>query len=462
MDFSPKSVEDIVVSSNESRDRLRSLCEGRYPRSRSRSMVIALTGPNGTGKSSLARLLPAELEQAYFRHKVSPTDSTGYQYVECTKHDGAIQMERLRRLTTLGPPPGLGRTYIICDEIDNLSLQTQQELYDLTYDAHIVWIFTSNHRKDIHPRLLDIAIDIFLDAPSENDLAALAGRVATARGVTLFEREARDIAKQCNHSWRPVISKVDAVIAGRIASPLSMRSFCDGKRLDRYGSVTRPRGTEEDYPPRYIDEIIFSNTESHDVVERLITGVSRPPKDQSMGILIFGRPNSGRKTLASLLPTAIEQCAYGDYGEPGGTITIRCRSGSAGQSQIREIKEQLQRTCLETVSRCRYVTLIDIEDLSTDAQQDLKSLMNTPHVVFVLIANRIVRLDNGVLDRCSHKIYMEFPKSYLLETLARSVLIPLEPLTLSSVVCEVLAIEPRSYSALFIELQRRKRDIVIS
>jgi hypothetical protein len=181
-----------------------------------------------------------------------------------------------------------------------------------------------------------------------------------------------------------------------------------------------------------------------------------------MGILIFGRPNSGRKTLASLLPTAIEQCAYGDYGEPGGTITIRCRSGSAGQPQIREIKEQLQRTCLETVSRCRYVTLIDIEDLSADAQQDLKSLMNTPHVVFVLIASRIARLDNGVLDRCSHKIYMEFPKSYLLETLARSVLIPLEPLTLSSVVCEVLAIEPRSYSALFIELQRRKRDIVIS
>lgn len=451
MDFSPKSVQDVVISSDESRYRLQTLYEGRYPRSRSRSMVITLTGPNGTGKSSLARLLPAALERAYFRKRLSAAEQSQYEYVECTKHDGAIQLERLRRLTSLGPPPGLGRAYIICDEVDNLSPTTQEEIYDLTYNVHIVWIFTSNHRKDIHPKLLDIAIDIFLDAPSEDKLAALANRIATSRGVVLFEREAREIAQQCKHSWRPVISKVESLIAGRISNPLSMKTFCDGKRLDRYGSVTRPRGTEEDYPPRYIDEIIFSSAESHDVVERLVTGVSRAPEDQSMGILIFGRPNSGRKTLASLLPTAIEQCAYGDYDEPGGQLVIRCKSGKEGQSQIVEIENQVRRVCLESVSRSRYVTLIDVEEFSTDAQQDLKSVMNTLGVVFILVTSRISKLDNGVLDRCPHKIFMSFPDETQLRPLVKSILIETISSPSEETVERILSPPPKNYADLFIK-----------
>ena len=62
MSFAPTQISDIVVASDESRQRLKDLCSGLYPRSNTRSMIVLLTGPYGTGKTCLAEMLPAALE----------------------------------------------------------------------------------------------------------------------------------------------------------------------------------------------------------------------------------------------------------------------------------------------------------------------------------------------------------------------------------------------------------------
>ena len=410
MSFAPTQISDIVVASNESRQRLKDLCSGLYPRSNTRSMIVLLTGPYGTGKTCLAEMLPAALEHAYFRHRTPRTEPFPYRYIDCRKTpvSGSV-IDDIRRVTELGPPPALSRNYVICDEIDNLSIDDQQQLYALTYQSRVVFILTSNHRAKIDSRIVDSAIDIILDSPSEEHLKDLALRIATAKNAILFEQEALDIAKRCNHSWRPVEAYVEAVIANRVAQPITLKEFCDRKRIDRYGRPDRPRVSEADYPPQYIDEILISNPESKNVVERLVTGFSRPPADRAMGILIFGKPNTGRKSLAALLPTSIEQCAYGDNTEPTGFSTYICLGGREGEAQINEIATLLNLVCLETVSHLRYITLIDAERLSVDAQRNLKSLMNRPGVVFILVATRIMTIDAGVLDRCVHRIYFGNP-----------------------------------------------------
>ena len=460
MSFAPTQISDIVVASNESRQRLKDLCSGLYPRSNTRSMIVLLTGPYGTGKTCLAEMLPAALEHAYFRHRTPSTEPFPYRYIDCRKTpvSGSV-IDDIRRVTELGPPPALSRNYVICDEIDNLTADDQQQLYALTYQSRVVFILTSNHRSKIDSRIVDSAIDIILDSPSEEHLKALALRIATAKNAILFEQEALDIAKRCNHSWRPVEAHVEAVIANRIAQPITLKEFCDRKRIDRYGRPDRPRVSEADYPPQYIDEILISNPESRNVVERLVTGFSRPPADRAMGILIFGKPNTGRKSLAALLPTSIEQCAYGDNTEPTGFSTYICLGGREGEAQINEIATLLNLVCLETVSHLRYITLIDAERLSVDAQRNLKSLMNRPGAVFILVANRIMTIDAGVLDRCVHRIYLGAPDFALLCPLITSMLEPESPVQTPAIAMEIAGIQWSSYLNLFVHAKRALRAI---
>jgi len=459
MSFAPTQISDIVVASKESRQRLQDLCSGIYPRSNSRSMVILLTGPYGTGKTCLAEMLPATLERAYFKHRAPSAKPFPYRYVDCRKTpvSGNV-MEEIRRVTELGPPSGFYRNYVICDEIDNLNPNEQQQLYALTYRPQVVFILTSNHRSKIDDRILGNAIDIILDSPSEAQLKDLALKVATSRNAVLFEHEAIDIARRCNHSWRPVVSHVEAIIANRVSQTITLKEFCDRKRIDRYGRPDRPRHSEADYPPQYIDEILISNAESRNVVERLVTGFSRPPPDRAMGVLIFGKPHTGRKSLAALLPPSIEQCAYGDNTEPVGFSTYVCLSGREGEDQVNEMATLLNQACLETVSHLRYITLIDAERLSIDAQRNLKSLMNRPSAVFILVVNNLTAIDAGILDRCVHRIYFGVPEPLQLHPLITSMFASIGTCPTPSLLDRLTQCRWSDYSELYVSILRERKS----
>jgi len=460
MSFAPTQISDIVVASKESRQRLQDLCSGIYPRSNSRSMVILLTGPHGTGKTCLAEMLPAALEHAYFKHRAPSAKPFPYRYVDCRKTpvSGNV-MEEIRRVTEFGPPSGLHRNYVICDEIDNLTANEQQQLYALTYRSQVVFILTSNHRSKIDDRILGSAIDIVLDSPSEAQLKDLALKVATSRNAVLFEHEAIDIARRCNHSWRPVVGHVEAIIANRVSQTITLKEFCDRKRIDRYGRPDRPRHSEADYPPQYIDEILISNAESRNVVERIVTGFSRPPPDRAMGILIFGKPHTGRKSLAALLPPSIEQCAYGDNTEPVGFSTYVCLSGREGEDQVNEIATLLNQACLETVSHLRYITLIDAERLSIDAQRNLKSLMNRAGAVFILVVNHLTTIDAGILDRCVHRIYLEIPSIEQLRGLASAFFHKQDSVTYNNNLESIKFESIKSFTELYLHMSRTVAQI---
>lgn len=168
-----------------------------------------------------------------------------------------------------------------------------------------------------------------------------------------------------------------------------------------------------------------------------------------MSILIYGRPNSGRRTLASLLPSAIEQCAYGDPKEVCGVSTFLCATGSLGLAQTAEISNLLRLKCLETVSQQRYIVLIDVERYSAAAIRNLKSLMNVVNAVFILVTSSIAQIDEFVRDRCRHKIHMRFPTPQQLHPLATSIAESLVSGSAVDVVDLALNAAPRTYSELF-------------
>jgi energy-coupling factor transporter ATP-binding protein EcfA2 len=405
-DFTPKSVADIVVSSPQSRVTLEQLTNGQYPLPANRSTVIVISGPYGSGKTCLAKLLPQAIEEAYGR-STNMEEPVPYLYVDC--RSGAIGrsiLHKIEEMTTFVTPDNASRHYILCDEIDNLSAAAQEELHQLTFRSSIVWIFTTNHRSRIDYRLLATGIDILLDAPKDEALATLAIQIAADYDVDLLTEPAQSIAKACAGSWRHVAERTLQWINEQTPLWETIKRYSNRSRLLRFGAEQRPIKTLSDLTPQYLDEVIFQDQESAYVAARIATGVVRPPLDQSMGILIFGGVSTGRKTLARLLPKTIEALVYHHEEPLFECDTFICREGVEGLSVIRQVSALINNAVIGNPSRLRYITLVDVEALSAGAQLDLKSLMNTRDVIFILVANEIATINPGVLDRCRQRIYM--------------------------------------------------------
>jgi DNA polymerase III delta prime subunit len=415
-DFTPQSVHDIIVSSPQSRSTLQRLVAGTYPLPSERSAVIVLSGPYGSGKTCLARLLPDALERAY-GSPPSSTNPVPYSYLDCRSGaSGRSILARLEELTTFSPAGNASRFYLICDEIDNLSKSAQEAIYQLTYRSNIVWILTTNYRSRIDYRLLATGIDILLDAPSKAHLAKLAINIAKHFDLSISTEEAHQIALACHGSWRQVSERTLQAISRTLSPQKTVQAYGDNRR--RYDQVVENAAQTpiQQLKPRYLDELIFDDSESRDVAYRIASGIAQPPADRCFGILIYGEPGTGRKTLAKLLPTTIEGIVYQHHDPLFESDTVICRDGVLGLADVSHVSMMLNHAVIGNPSGLRYVTLVDVEKLSPGAQQDLKSLMNRPRVVFILIANRLTGIDAGVLDRCAHRIYMPWPETTLLKS----------------------------------------------
>lgn len=411
LDFTPKSIADIVVSSPQSRATLDQIIAGQYALRTDRSTVILLSGPYGTGKTTLARFLPGVIEQAYFTPGVAEHD-VPYRYIDCRQGGvGASFMDTIEDRIVLFTPPNASRHYIICDEIDRLSSTAQEKLFALTFLPGVVWILTTNHRSRIDVRLCLDGVDLFLDSPNDSKIAALATNIANQHGVRLSDSDAANIAKACLGSWRQVHERTLQCIGVPRQAWNDLTRACERSRLIRFGQSRRPIKSVDDLTPQYIDEMVFADSESAEVAARIAMGVIQPPVDQGMGILIFGHSSTGRKTLAKLLPEAIEEFQYQSRDPLFECDTFICRSGAEGLAVIRKLNQLINQHVFSNRSGLRYITLVGVDALSAGAQQDLKSLMNTRGAVFILIANGVVGIDAGVLDRCRHRIYMPLPTS---------------------------------------------------
>jgi hypothetical protein len=185
--------------------------------------------------------------------------------------------------------------------------------------------------------------------------------------------------------------------------------------------------------------------------------VHMAPRNSNLQETVTFSPFSNRE--AALLRRSIYQCAYGDNSEPTGFSTYVCLSGRDGEAQLNEMATLLNQVCLETVSHLRYITLIDAERLSIDAQRNLKSAMSLPGVVFILVATRITTINEGILNRCVHCIYLGAPNFTLLYPLITSMLEPESHVQNPAIATEIAGASWSSYLNLFVHAKRAPQEI---
>ena len=78
---------------------------------------------------------------------------------------------------------------------------------------------------------------------------------------------------------------------------------------------------------------------------------------------------------------------------------IGCQQGFNG-IQVTTMLDKITSTVSLNASGLHYVILDEVDNLSKQAQQSLKSVLNTKRAIFILTTNNISSLDKGLKDRC--------------------------------------------------------------
>ena len=150
--------------------------------------------------------------------------------------------------------------------------------------------------------------------------------------------------------------------------------------------------------PQTIDDFIFGNPESKLRIEEICDGTQPIPHAGKVGILLYGTYGTGKTTLAKLLPKWIEyaknECELNceeDF--------ILCNQSTNG-AEISSLINKIMAVYSLNQSSYHYFILDEVDNLTTQAQQSLKSLFNKPRGIFILTSNNITKIDKGLLNRC--------------------------------------------------------------
>ena len=205
----PKTIDDIIFGNAESKLRIEDLVSGAEALPYCGKSAILLYGVFGTGKTTLAKMLPNHIEYGKTKEEIiwDPV------FIGCQQgFNGPQIMTKIDAILTLISLNVSGLHYIIIDEVDNLTQLAQQSLKTALNTTLGVFILTTNNVSKLDKGLLDRCILVEMNAADPNAYLDIAKSIANETGVELSNDELLPTIQAANGSFRNLFHNV-----GRLA-----------------------------------------------------------------------------------------------------------------------------------------------------------------------------------------------------------------------------------------------------
>lgn len=199
--YSPKNINDIVYGSDKAKDLISQIVSGEIPIPFAGVNGIILYGPNGTGKTALARMLPAAID-SFGKPDADKIDCNFYKITASTNAKALI--ERIENQTQLVPFNRLW--YFIFDEVDLLSPHFMRSIKSVMNCETAVFIMTTNNIGKIENSIKSRSHLISMPfAGAERWVPMMQSVLLDQKVLAPSDQHLCDITVKCNYDARQIM-----------------------------------------------------------------------------------------------------------------------------------------------------------------------------------------------------------------------------------------------------------------
>ena len=202
----PQTIDDIIFGNTESKLRIKDIVSGTEEIPYCGKSAILLYGAFGTGKTTLAKMLPNHIEFGKIKEElVWPEEFIGCQQ----GFNGPQVMSLIDSVLSKSSLNASGLHYFIIDEVDNLTKLAQQSLKSALNTTRGVFILTTNNVSQLDRGLLDRSILVEMNAANPSDYLIIAKSIIKEAGVTLSDEDLLPTIQAANGSFRNLFHNVE-------------------------------------------------------------------------------------------------------------------------------------------------------------------------------------------------------------------------------------------------------------
>ena len=214
--YEPKTIKDIIWGNAESRLRIEDIVSGAEALPYCGKSAILLYGAFGTGKTTLANLLPNAIEKGRSNEDLA----VEADFIACQQgFNGPQVMSLIERMLSKTSFNASGLHYFVLDEVDNLTKLAQQSLKSALNTNRGIFILTTNNISELDKGLKDRCVLVEMNAAAVSDYLPLAKNLVSDMGVVVSDDDLLPTISAAKGSLRNLIHNVERLARRRNPPP---------------------------------------------------------------------------------------------------------------------------------------------------------------------------------------------------------------------------------------------------